>query len=42
VLALDLKPLLQPGASLSSFVNSLTEEFRTQAISRTQKVEQGR
>jgi len=42
VLALDLKPLLQPGASLSNFVSSLTEEFRNQAISRIQKVEQGK
>jgi len=42
VLALDLKPLLQPGASLSSFVSSLTEQFRTQSISRAQKVEQGK
>jgi LmbE family N-acetylglucosaminyl deacetylase len=41
VLALDLKPLLQPEASLSNFVSSLTEEFRAQAICRTQKVEQG-
>jgi len=41
VLALDLKPLLQPEASLSNFVSSLTEEFRAQAIARTQKVEQG-
>lgn len=41
VLALDLKPLLNPGASLSKFVSSLTEEFRAEAISRVQKAEQG-
>lgn len=42
VLALDLRPLLQPKApSLSDFISHLTTSFQSQTLARIQKIEKG-